>query len=68
MHIPNREKNSWHEKNENFLQYSKDLEELKNKNRELQTEADRIEFKSKSLVEENMKMQLKMEKKSNEVH
>ena len=44
------------DKNDNFMQYQKDLEELKNKNRELQTETDRIDFKSKSLIEENMKM------------
>lgn len=50
------------------MQYSKDLEELKNKNRELQSENDRIDFKLKSLVDESQKMQLKMEKKSNEVH
>ena len=36
--------------------------------REQKSENDRIEFKSKSLVDENQKMQLKMEKKSNEIH
>jgi hypothetical protein len=56
------------EKNEQFMQYSKDLEELKNKNRELQSENDRVDFKLKSFVDESQKMQLKMEKKSNEVH
>lgn len=44
------------EKNEQFMQYSKDLEELKNKNRELQSENDRIDFKLKSLVDESQKM------------
>jgi len=56
------------DKNEEFLQYQRDLEELKNKNRDLQSENDRIDFKCKSLVDENQKMQLKMEKRSNEVH
>ena len=44
------------EKNDNFIQYQKELEELKNKNREVQAEMDRMDFKSKSLVDENMKM------------
>lgn len=56
------------DKNEQFLQHQKEIEELKNKNRDLQSEIDRMDFKSKSLVDENQKMQLKMEKRSNEVH
>lgn len=56
------------DKNDQFLSHQRELEELKNKNRDLQSEIDRIEFKSKSLVDENQKMQLKMEKRSNEVH
>jgi len=41
------------EKNEQFLENQRSSEEQKNKTREIQTEHDRIEFKSKSLVEEN---------------
>ena len=41
------------DKNDQFLSHQKELEELKNKNRDLQSEIDRIEFKSKSLVDEN---------------
>lgn len=41
------------EKNEQFLENQREREEQKNKTREIQTEHDRIEFKSKSLIEEN---------------
>jgi len=41
------------EKNEQFLENQRVTEEQKNKTRTIQTEHDRIEFKSKSLVEEN---------------
>jgi hypothetical protein len=34
----------------------------------LQSESDRIEFKSKSALEETQRMQLKLEKRANEVH
>jgi len=35
------------------LENQREREEQKNKTREIQTEHDRIEFKSKSLIEEN---------------
>jgi hypothetical protein len=41
------------EKNEQFLENQREREEQKNKTREIQTGHDRIEFKSKSLIEEN---------------
>ena len=56
------------ERNEMFLQSQKELEDLKDKLRELQSENDRTIFKQKTQLEENQKMQLKMEKKSSEVH
>ena len=33
------------DKNEQFLQHQKEIEELKNKNRDLQSEIDRMDFK-----------------------
>lgn len=56
------------EKNDINLNYQKQIEEFKNRNRELQSESDRIEFKSKSALEETQRMQLKLEKRANEVH
>lgn len=56
------------EKNEDFMQHQRSTEELKNKHREVQTELDRVTFSSKNIKEEQQKMWLKMEKKSNEVH
>ena len=44
------------DKNEQFLNYQRDLEDMKNKNRDLQSEVDRVEFKQKALSEENQKM------------
>lgn len=56
------------DKNEQFLQNQREQEELKNANRSIQSEFDRLDFKQKTMVEETQKMHLKMEKKSNEVH
>jgi len=44
------------------------MEELKNKMREQESECERAQFRCQASMDENQKMQLKLEKKSNEVH
>lgn len=56
------------EKNDQFMQFNRDIEEYKNKLREQESEVERSQFRSQANSESNQKMQLKMEKKSNEVH
>ena len=51
------------EKNEQFVQFTRDLEEERSSKRQLQSDAERAEFKLKCLNEETQKLQLKAEKK-----
>lgn len=50
------------------MQYTRDLEEERSARRQLQSDAERAEFKLKCLNEETQKMQLKAEKKQSELH
>jgi hypothetical protein len=56
------------EKNEQFIQFTRDLEEERSAKRKLQSDTERAEFKLKCLNEETQKMQLKAEKKQAELH
>lgn len=50
------------------MQFTRDLEEERSARRQLQSDAERAEFKLKCLNEETQKMQLKAEKKQSELH
>jgi hypothetical protein len=50
------------------VQFTRDLEEERSARRQLQSDAERAEFKLKCLNEETQKMQLKAEKKQSELH
>lgn len=50
------------------MQFTRDLEEERSARRQLQSDAERAEFKLKCLNEESQKMQLKAEKKQSELH
>lgn len=50
------------------MQFTRDLEEERSARRQLQSDAERAEFKLKCLNEEAQKMQLKAEKKQSELH
>mmetsp|Transcript_41817 Transcript_41817/g.63918 ORF Transcript_41817/g.63918 Transcript_41817/m.63918 type:complete len:189 (-) Transcript_41817:642-1208(-) len=50
------------------MEFQREIESLKNKCREMQSETERMEFKTNSLVEQNQKLQLKTEKKVSETH
>jgi hypothetical protein len=50
------------------VQFTRDLEEERSARRQLQSDAERAEFKLKCLNEEFQKMQLKAEKKQSELH
>jgi hypothetical protein len=50
------------------VQLTRDLEEERSARRQLQSDAERAEFKLKCLNEETQKMQLKAEKKQSELH
>ncbi len=50
------------------MQLTRDLEEERSARRQLQSDAERAEFKLKCLNEETQKMQLKAEKKQSELH
>lgn len=50
------------------MQFNRDLEELKNKVRAQESECDRLQFRTQATTDENQKLQLKLEKKANEVH
>ena len=56
------------EKNEQFVQFTKDLEEERGNRRTIQSELERNDFKMKHMQEDVQKMQLKMEKKQAELH
>jgi chromosome segregation ATPase len=56
------------DKNDQFIAFNRQIEELKNKLREQESEVERCQFKCQASADENQKMHLKMEKKSNEVH
>ena len=56
------------EKNEFFVQNTKELEDEKSAKRTLQSELERNDFKVKCMQEDVQKMQLKMEKKQAELH
>ena len=56
------------DKNDQFVAFNRQVEELKNKLREQESEVERSQFKVQAHTDENQKMHLKMEKKSNEVH
>jgi|688.fasta_scaffold232921_4 hypothetical protein len=56
------------EKNEQFVQFTRDLEDERSQKRHLQSETERQEFKLKCLNEETQKLQLKAEKKQSELH
>ena len=51
------------EKNEQFVQFTKDLEEERGSKRQIQSELERNDFKMKCMQEDVQKMQLKLEKK-----
>ena len=55
------------EKNEQFVEYTKALEDERNQRRALQSDLDRATFKLKCSEEEYQKALLKVEKKSGEV-
>ena len=50
------------------MQFNRDLEEIKNKLRSQESECDRLQFRAQATNDENQKLQLKLEKKANEVH
>lgn len=56
------------DKNDQFLHFQREIEEQKNKLRDKVSEAERSDFKCQATLDENQKLQLKIEKKSNEVH
>ena len=56
------------EKNEQFVQFTKDLEEERGSKRTIQSELERNDFKMKCMLEDVQKMQLKLEKKQAELH
>lgn len=56
------------EKNEMFVQFTKDLEEERSLKRSTQSELERNDFKTKCMQEDVQKMQLKLEKKQAELH
>ena len=56
------------EKNEQFVQFTKDLEEERGSKRQIQSELERNDFKMKCMQEDVQKMQLKLEKKQAELH
>ena len=56
------------DKNEQFVTLSRDLEEERTAKRQLQSDAERAEFKLKCMNEETQKLQLKAEKKQSELH
>ena len=56
------------EKNEQFVQFTKDLEEERGSKRTIQSELERNDFKMKCMHEDVQKMQLKLEKKQAELH
>jgi len=56
------------EKNEQFVQFTRDLEEERSAKRKMQSDTERAEFKLKCLNEETQKLQLKAEKKQSELH
>ena len=56
------------EKNEQFVQLTKDLEEERGAKRNTQSEIERNDFKMKCMSEDVQKMQLKLEKKQAELH
>lgn len=56
------------DKNEQFVQLTRDLEEERSAKRKMQSDAERAEFKLKCLSEETQKLQLKTEKKQSELH
>ena len=55
------------DKNEQFVEYTKALEDERNQRRALQSDLDRTTFKLKCSEEEYQKTLLKVEKKSGEV-
>ena len=56
------------EKNETFVQFTKELEEERSAKRQIQSELERNDFKTKCMQEDVQKMQLKLEKKQAELH
>lgn len=50
------------------MHFTREVEDYKNKLREQESEVERLQFRYQANADENQKMQLKMEKKSNEVH
>lgn len=56
------------EKNELFVQLTKNLEEERSGRRQTQSELERNDFKVKCMQEDVQKMQLKLEKKQAELH
>lgn len=56
------------EKNEQFVENCREIEELKNKARDLQSDKERLEMKSQQFKEEYQQMQLTNERKQSEVH
>ena len=56
------------EKNETFVQFTKELEEERSSKRQIQSELERNDFKTKCMQDDVQKMQLKLEKKQAELH
>ena len=56
------------EKNETFVQFTKELEEERSAKRQILSELERNEFKMKCMQDDVQKMQLKLEKKQAELH
>jgi hypothetical protein len=56
------------EKNEQFVQFTRDLEDERSQKRQLQSDLERNDFKTKCLNEDTQKLQLKVEKKQAELH
>ncbi|MFO0117536.1 MAG: hypothetical protein ACK521_07950 [bacterium] len=50
------------------MTFTRDLEEERTAKRQLQSDAERAEFKLKCMNEETQKLQLKSEKKQSELH
>lgn len=57
-----------HEKNESFVQMTREIEEAQSARRQLESDLERADFRYKSQTEEMQKLQLKCERKQAETH
>ncbi len=56
------------EKNEQFIQFTREIEEVQGAKRQLKSDLERQDFKFKNTSEEIQKLQLKCERKQAELH